>query len=66
MDGPRSLIEHFSSVDDPRIDRTIKHFQVKVDHKSDEITAISQLLEVLDIAGCIVTIDAMGCQIAIA
>jgi hypothetical protein len=25
MDGPRSLIEHFSSVEDPRIDRTKKH-----------------------------------------
>ncbi len=33
--------------------------QVKVDDKSNEITAIPQLLE---IAGCIVTIDAMGCQ----
>ena len=40
--------------------------QVKVDDKSNKITAIPQLLEVLDIAGCIVTIDAMGCQTAIA
>ena len=40
--------------------------QVKVDEKSNEITAIPQLLDVLDIAGCIVTIDAMGCQTAIA
>ncbi len=36
--------------------------QVKVDDKSNEITAIPQLLDLLDIAGCIVTIDAMGCQ----
>ena len=36
--------------------------QVKVAEKSNEITAIPQLLEALEIAGCIVTIDAMGCQ----
>ena len=36
--------------------------QIKVDNKSNEITAIPALLELLDIKGCIVTIDAMGCQ----
>lgn len=36
--------------------------QEKVDEKSNEITAIPKLLEVLDINGCIVTIDSMGCQ----
>jgi predicted transposase YbfD/YdcC len=36
--------------------------QVKVDEKSNEITAIPVLLEMLTISGCIVTIDAMGCQ----
>lgn len=36
--------------------------QVKVDNKSNEITAIPELIKVLDLAGCIVTIDAMGCQ----
>jgi predicted transposase YbfD/YdcC len=36
--------------------------QRKVDEKSNEITAIPQLLEALDLKGCIVTIDAMGCQ----
>jgi len=36
--------------------------QVKVDDKSNEITAIPELLEVLALQGCIVTIDAMGCQ----
>ena len=40
--------------------------QRKVDDKSNEITAIPQLLEVLDIHGCIVTLDAMGTQTAIA
>lgn len=34
--------------------------------KSNEITAIPKLLEWLDLKGCIVTIDAMGCQTAIA
>lgn len=36
--------------------------QLKVDEKSNEITAIPEILSVLDIHGCIVTIDAMGCQ----
>jgi predicted transposase YbfD/YdcC len=36
--------------------------QCKVDEKSNEITAIPELIKVLEIAGCIVTIDAMGCQ----
>lgn len=40
--------------------------QRKVDNKSNEITAIPALLELLDVAGCIVTIDAMGCQTAVA
>ena len=40
--------------------------QRKVDKKSNEITAIPALLEQLYVAGCIVTIDAMGCQTAIA
>jgi predicted transposase YbfD/YdcC len=40
--------------------------QIKVDDKSNEITAIPQLLDLLEISGCIVTIDAMGCQREIA
>lgn len=40
--------------------------QQKVDEKSNEITAIPALLEMLEIAGCIITIDAMGCQKEIA
>jgi predicted transposase YbfD/YdcC len=40
--------------------------QVVVDEKSNEITAIPQLLKVLELSGCLVTIDAMGCQTEIA
>jgi predicted transposase YbfD/YdcC len=40
--------------------------QVAVDAKSNEITAIPALLELLDLNGALVTIDAMGCQKAIA
>ena len=40
--------------------------QLKTAAKSNEITAIPQLLEVLELTGCLVTIDAMGCQKAIA
>jgi predicted transposase YbfD/YdcC len=36
--------------------------QVKVDEKSNEITAIPKLLELIAIKGCTITIDAMGCQ----
>ncbi|WP_028581939.1 ISAs1 family transposase [Desulfogranum japonicum] len=39
---------------------------VKTDEKSNEINAIPKLLNLLDIKGCIVTIDAMGCQKKIA
>jgi hypothetical protein len=40
--------------------------QVKTYEKSNEITAIPDLLSKLDIKGAVVTIDAMGCQKAIA
>jgi predicted transposase YbfD/YdcC len=40
--------------------------QVKTEEKSNEITAIPTLLEKLALEGCIVTIDAMGCQHKIA
>ena len=40
--------------------------QLKVDEKSNEITAIPELLRLLTLKGCIVTIDAMGCQTEIA
>ena len=40
--------------------------QVVVDAKSNEITAIPKLLEILALSGSLVTIDAMGCQVKIA
>lgn len=40
--------------------------QVATEEKSNEITAIPELLEHIDVAGAIVTIDAMGCQTEIA
>jgi predicted transposase YbfD/YdcC len=40
--------------------------QLRVNEKSNEITAVPQLLRALDLAGCIVTLDAMGCQKRIA
>ncbi|MFT5718969.1 MAG: putative transposase YbfD/YdcC [Oleiphilaceae bacterium] len=40
--------------------------QIKMDEKSNEITAIPSLPEILDIEGSIITIDAMGCQKEIA
>jgi len=40
--------------------------QLKTDEKSNEITAIPELLKLLALKGCIVTIDAMGCQTNIA
>jgi predicted transposase YbfD/YdcC len=40
--------------------------QTKVEENSNEITAVPKLLALLDIEGCIVTLDAMGCQKTIA
>ncbi len=40
--------------------------QVKVSEKSNEITAIPKLLELISIKDCVITIDAMGCQVDIA
>ena len=40
--------------------------QREVDGKSNEITAIPELLETLSLKNCIVTLDAMGCQKAVA
>ena len=40
--------------------------QIVVDEKSNEITAIPKLLEMLELSGALVTIDAMGCQREIA
>jgi predicted transposase YbfD/YdcC len=40
--------------------------QIKTEEKSNEITAIPELLKLLEISGCVVSIDAMGCQKEIA
>jgi len=40
--------------------------QIVVDEKSNEITAIPKLLQMLELSGALVTIDAMGCQTEIA
>ena len=40
--------------------------QVKVKDRSNEITAVPELLDMLDVSGCTVTVDAMGCQKEIA
>lgn len=40
--------------------------QLRVNEKSNEITAIPKLIELLEIENCVITIDAMGCQTAIA
>ena len=40
--------------------------QQAVDRKSNEITAIPKLLQLLELKGCIISIDAMGCQTKIA
>ena len=58
--GPIHLVSAWASAN------TMTLGQVKTDEKSNEITAIPRLLELLDLHGCIVTIDAMGCQREIA
>ncbi len=40
--------------------------QVRTDAKSNEITAIPELIKILDLKGALVSIDAMGCQKSIA
>jgi predicted transposase YbfD/YdcC len=58
--GPLHLVSAWST------DQGLVLGQVAVDDKSNEITAIPALLNVLDLAGAVVTIDAMGCQKPIA
>ena len=48
------------------VDNRLVLGQVKTEEKSNEITAIPELLHLLNVKGCIVTIDAMGCQKKIA
>lgn len=57
---PLCVVSAWSS----ELDLVLAHTTVK--SKSNEITAIPELLEILTIQGCIVSIDAMGCQRSIA
>lgn len=43
-------------------DQSVVLGQIRCEEKSNQITAIPELLKILDLAGCIVTIDAIGCQ----
>jgi predicted transposase YbfD/YdcC len=58
--GPLHLVSAWASA------QHLSLGQVAVDAKSNEITAIPKLLELLDLHGALVTIDAMGCQKEIA
>jgi len=58
--GPLHLVSAWAT------DQHLTLGQVAVESKSNEITAIPQLLELLDVHGALVTIDAMGCQKEIA
>jgi len=74
IDGKMLRCSHDKGIGKAAIDMvsawaTINHLvlgQVKVEEKSNEITAIPQLLDVLEVSGCVVTIDAIGCQTEIA
>ena len=44
------------------VENQITLSQVTVNEKTNEITAIPELLDMLDVSGSIITIDAMGCQ----
>jgi predicted transposase YbfD/YdcC len=58
--GPLHLVSAWAS------ERGLVLGQRAVDGKSNEITAVPELLDTLRLEGCIVTLDAMGCQKAIA
>ncbi len=58
-DKPKSAVHIVSAY---ASDNRVCLGQKAVDSKSNEITAIPKLLELLTIKGCVVTIDAMGCQ----
>jgi predicted transposase YbfD/YdcC len=58
--GPLHLVSAWAS------ERGLALGQRAVDGKSNEITAVPELLDTLHLDGCIVTLDAMGCQKAIA
>ena len=53
--GPRCMVSAWAE------DNGLVLGQMEVDGKSNEITAVPQLLRALELSGCIVTLDAMGC-----
>jgi predicted transposase YbfD/YdcC len=57
---PLHIVSAWTTINSPTLG------QMKVESKSNEITAIPALLELLDLMGCIVTIDSMGTQKEIA
>ena len=59
-DNPLHIVSAWAS------QQSVSLGQVAVDEKSNEITAIPKLLQMLELAGAIVSIDAMGCQKEIA
>lgn len=61
--GPKSVLHMVSAWSSAR---GLVLGQLKTREKSNEITAIPELIDSLDIAGAVVTSDAMGCQTAIA
>lgn len=63
VDGKKSIIHMVSAWSNAN---NMVMGQVKTDDKSNEITAIPALLDLLIVEGSIITIDAMGCQTAIA
>ena len=63
FDGEKNMIHMISAY---ATEASLVLAQEKVSEKSNEITAIPQLLEWLDLRGTAVTIDAMGCQYKIA
>jgi len=58
--GPIHVVNAWSSANE------VVLAQFKVDAKTNEITALPELLRMLNVAGAVVTIDAMGCQVEIA
>lgn len=63
IDGKKSIIHMVSAWSNAN---NMVMGQIKIDDKNNEITAIPALLDLLVIEGSIITIDAMGCQTAIA
>jgi predicted transposase YbfD/YdcC len=59
-DSPRVIVSAWAA------SNSLELGQIEVPDKTNEITAVPQLLRALELTGCIVTLDAMGCQKQIA